>query len=141
VAAAVGAAAVVTLLASGFAGLVRDAAGPSAAAAGGSCERAVVLDWKQDGRVDGVYPLGCYRRALAQLPADVRDYSDAPTEIERALAIASNHSHRAAQAGDAARASDEAPPLVLIAVGALAVLVAALAAAALLTRPRRRPAS
>jgi hypothetical protein len=142
VAAAVGAAAVVGLLASGFAGLVREAAGPSAAAAaGGSCEQAVVGDWKQDGRVDGVYPLSCYRRALAQLPADVRDYSDAPTEIERALAIASNHPDRAAQAGDTARAGDEPPPLVLIAVGALVVLVAALATAALLTRVRRRPAS
>lgn len=140
-AAAVGAAAVVALLASGFGGLVRDAAGPSAVAASASCEQAVVQDWKQDGRVDGVYPLSCYRRALAQLPTDVRDYSDAPTEIERALAIASNHPGRAARSGETTGSGDEAPPLALIAVGALVVLLAALAAAALFTRPRRRPAS
>jgi hypothetical protein len=143
VAAAAGAAALVVLLAGALAVVLGPAGSPQAAQASAACERAVVADWKRDGRVDGVHPLSCYRRALAQLPADVRDYSDAPTEIERALAIASNHPARAARARDATASNDGAPPLVLAAVGGLVLLVAALGAAALLrtTRARRRPAS
>jgi hypothetical protein len=131
------------LLAGALALLVGPAGSHQAAQADGSCQQAVVRDWKRDGRVDGVYPLSCYHRALAQLPADVRDYSDAPTEIERALAIASNHPARATQARDATSTNNGAPPLVLVAVGGLVLLVAGLGAAALLrtTRPRRRRAS
>jgi hypothetical protein len=113
----------------------------SARASGASCVDAVVTDWSRDGRVDATYPLACYRRALAQLPADVRDYSDAPTEIERALAVASNHTRRASPSSRSATADDEPPPLALIAVGLAAASAAALGSAALLTRRRRRPAS
>ena len=91
VAAAGGAAVLIVLLAAALAGLAAlgaDGSPASAQAAAGACEQTVVEDWSFDGRVDGVYPLACYRRALAQLPADMRDYSDAPDEIERALAVA-----------------------------------------------------
>jgi len=43
-----------------------------------------VIDWR-DGRMDRVYPVDCYREALASLPEDLRIYSSAETDITRAL--------------------------------------------------------
>jgi hypothetical protein len=57
-------------------------AGPAAAATG--CGKKVIDDWF-DGRIDGTYPLHCYDDAIEQLPRDVRDYSSAKEDIERAL--------------------------------------------------------
>ena len=59
------------------------AAGPAAAAK--SCGRAVIDDWYEDGRVDGTYALHCYDDAIENLPRDVRDYSSAKDDIQRAL--------------------------------------------------------
>jgi hypothetical protein len=58
-------------------------AGPAAAAK--SCGKKVVDDWYADGRVDGTYPFHCYDDAIEILPRDVRDYSSAKEDIERAL--------------------------------------------------------
>jgi len=58
-------------------------AGPAAAAE--SCGKKVVDDWYADGRVDGTYPAHCYDDAIEILPRDVRDYSSAKEDIERAL--------------------------------------------------------
>ena len=58
-------------------------AGPAAAAK--SCGRAVIDDWYDDGRVDGTYALHCYDDAIEILPRDVRDYSSAKDDIQRAL--------------------------------------------------------
>ena len=52
------------------------------------CAQRVIRDWYDGGRVDGVYPLRCYRAAIRALPEDVLQYSDARIEIERALAFA-----------------------------------------------------
>jgi hypothetical protein len=117
-----------------------DGAPEHARAAGASCENAVVTDWSRDGRVDGTYPLACYRRALARLPSDMRDYSDAPDEIERALAVASNR-RTATLTPQSRTRPDSAPPLVLVAIGLAVVATAVSGGAALLTRRRRRPAS
>ena len=57
--------------------------GPAAAAK--SCGKKVVDDWYADGRVDGTYPFRCYDDAIEILPRDVRDYSSAKEDIERAL--------------------------------------------------------
>jgi hypothetical protein len=57
-------------------------AGPATAAK--SCGEKVIDDWF-DGRIDGTYPLHCYDDAIEQLPRDVRDYSSAKEDIERAL--------------------------------------------------------
>src|SRR5688500_18918597 len=57
-------------------------AGPAAAATG--CGKKVIDDWF-DGRIDGTYALHCYDDAIEQLPRDVRDYSSAKEDIERAL--------------------------------------------------------
>jgi hypothetical protein len=56
---------------------------PSATAAV-PCGEAVILDWS-DGTFDRVYSVACYRDALARLPEDLRAYSTAPEDIERAL--------------------------------------------------------
>ena len=52
------------------------------------CAKKVIADWYDDGRISKIYPLECYRLAIAGLPPDVRDYSNAKEEIGRALAFA-----------------------------------------------------
>ena len=52
------------------------------------CAQRVIRDWYSGGRVDGVYPLACYRAALRALPNDVLQYSNADQDIRRALAFA-----------------------------------------------------
>ena len=64
--------------------LVVIAAAPSASAAP-SCGRQVIDDWYDDGRIDGSYALHCYDDAIEILPRDVRDYSSAKEDIQRAL--------------------------------------------------------
>lgn len=49
-----------------------------------SCGKQVINDW-YDGRIDGTYDLHCYDDAIEQLPRDLRDYSSAPDDIQRAL--------------------------------------------------------
>jgi hypothetical protein len=60
----------------------------SPAGAAQSCGRAVIDDWYDDGRVDGTYALHCYDDAIEILPRDVRDYSSAKEDIQRALQFA-----------------------------------------------------
>jgi hypothetical protein len=67
-----------------LAAFVSVVATPSANAAA-SCGRQVIDDWYEDGRVDGTYALHCYDDAIEILPRDVRDYSSAKEDIERAL--------------------------------------------------------
>jgi hypothetical protein len=64
--------------------------GPAAAANKPNCAEQVVADWYDNGRVDYLYPLHCYREAIKSLPPDVKDYSSAKEEIERALQDAAN---------------------------------------------------
>jgi hypothetical protein len=45
----------------------------------------VIDDWYDNGRVDGTYAFHCYDDAIEILPRDVRDYSSAKEDIERAL--------------------------------------------------------
>jgi hypothetical protein len=55
-----------------------------AAGASQSCASRLLADW-EDGRIDQIYPVSCYRQALADLPEDVRVYSTAQADITRAL--------------------------------------------------------
>ena len=64
------------------------AALPAGASSTDACAQRVIRDWYDGGRVDGVFPLRCYRAAIRALPEDVLQYSDARNEIERALAYA-----------------------------------------------------
>jgi hypothetical protein len=61
---------------------------PAEATSTDACAQRVIRDWYGGGRVDGVYPLRCYRAAIRALPEDVLQYSDARLEIARALARA-----------------------------------------------------
>jgi hypothetical protein len=53
-------------------------------ASAASCGSAVLSDWS-DGRIDGEYPVACYRAALGQMPEDLRVYGTARSDIVRAL--------------------------------------------------------
>jgi hypothetical protein len=53
-----------------------------------ACAQRVIRDWYSGGRVDGAYPLACYRAAIRALPEDVLQYSNADRDIARALAYA-----------------------------------------------------
>ena len=57
----------------------------AAALAAPSCGTRVIDDWYDNGRVDGTYPVHCYDDAIDALPRDVRDYSSAKDDIQRAL--------------------------------------------------------
>ncbi len=69
------------LVLAAFVSVVATASADAAAA----CGRQVIDDWYDDGRVDGTYKLHCYDDAIEILPRDVRDYSSAKEDIERAL--------------------------------------------------------
>lgn len=64
------------------------APGPATAGSLDVCAQRVIRDWYSGGRVDGVYPLACYRAAIRALPSDVLQYSNADQDIRRALAFA-----------------------------------------------------
>ncbi len=58
---------------------------PAQAAAGKTpCWKVLLNDW-YDGRIDGTYPVHCYKEALKHLPTDVSTYSSARDDILRAL--------------------------------------------------------
>ena len=107
--------------------LVATAAGLAAlvfagvAGASSSCGTRLLADWR-DGRIDGTYPVACYRHALAQMPEDVRIYSTAQSDITRALqARLRAHVMRASGSGSGGSGIS---PLLVVAITA-AVLVAA----------------
>ena len=52
------------------------------------CWRQVVNDWYRNNRVDNTYPIHCYSEAIANLPEDVKGYSNAPDDIRRAMLLA-----------------------------------------------------
>ena len=87
---------VLVLAAALAAGLVTALTIAAPADAATSCGRAVIDDWYDDGRVDGTYALHCYDDAIEILPRDVRDYSSAKEDIQRAL--------------QAAKRGEDAPP-------------------------------
>ncbi len=101
------------------------------AAASGGCGQRLLADWR-DGRIDGTYPVTCYRQALANLPEDVRVYSTAQTDITRALQArlgiqATNPQGKTGGSGGGGAVS----PLLVVAITA-AILVAAGSVAAAL---------
>jgi hypothetical protein len=57
------------------------------AAAKEPCWKTLIDDW-YDGRIDNVYPVPCYRAALAHMPEDVAQYSTLGDDINRALQAA-----------------------------------------------------
>ena len=97
------------------------------AGAGQSCGTRVLEDWR-DGRLDGTYPVSCYRQALANLPEDVQVYSTAQADITRALQA--RLGVQAASKGDRGNGGGSGvSPLLVVAITA-GLLVAAGAVAA-----------
>jgi hypothetical protein len=69
----------------GFAVLVFASPAPAAAKKSAPpCWKTLINDW-YDGRIDGIYPIHCYREALDHLPTDVDTYSSARDDIKQAL--------------------------------------------------------
>jgi hypothetical protein len=64
--------------------LVPAALTPSTASAEDQCWQELVEDWS-DGAISNLYPIRCYRQALRNMPEDVRLYSSASDDINRAL--------------------------------------------------------
>jgi hypothetical protein len=106
------------------------------------CASLLLQDWR-DGRIDGTYPVSCYRAALDQMPEDVRIYSSAESDIKRALLARIEAAPTGAKAKKAqstkAKASsskgggsDGLSPLIVIAIGA--ALLAAVGSGLALTR-------
>jgi hypothetical protein len=67
------------------------------------CWKTLINDW-YDGRIDGTYPIHCYREALRHLPTDVDTYSSARDDIKQALQerIAQGHTKRKGDGGGGA---------------------------------------
>lgn len=114
------------------------------------CGERVLADWFENGRVDRVYPLACYEEAIAAMPADIRDYTDAGDVIGRALMSAlrgqaggqsaeeQSPTSQSAAAIDASGTSTLPLPLPLVVLFALALTVLGAGALSRLGRPRRR---
>jgi hypothetical protein len=57
---------------------------PAAAKATTPCWTTLINDW-YDGRIDGVYPIHCYRDALKHIPTDLDTYGSLRDDIKQAL--------------------------------------------------------
>jgi hypothetical protein len=97
------------LLATLAAAVVGVLAAPAPAQAAKPCWSKLINDW-YDGRIDGVYPVKCYRDAIKHLPTDVEAYSDAREQIERALLSAMRKSGGTLKADDPVPAQTNAVP-------------------------------
>jgi len=136
--------AVVGLLVVLLAVLVSSLSAAGNAAAGVRCEAKVLTDWSDNGRVDGLYPLHCYQLALARMPTDIRDYTNASDAIRRALTQAASASGEkgtaklAAGTTPAVGANDPASlPLPLVALIGVSLAVLAAGGIGYLARRRR----
>ena len=112
----------------------RGVADPTAAAAAASCDEQVLRDWYSDGRIDRTYELECYEVAVASLPSDLRDYTNAQAEIERALQSAV----RSADAREPSAATSSSASLAALAPALAAAASAALAGGGLWFARRAR---
>jgi hypothetical protein len=109
------------------------AAAPTTAA-GASCADAVLVDWHDNGRIDGVYAPSCYRAAVARMPEDVRVYSSAQADIGRALQQRLETSAQAGAVDNGSGSSKLRLPLLVVGTLALLMLTAGLAADAVARR-------
>src|SRR5262249_15604121 len=88
----------IAVLATAFVGAAASFVTPAEAS---DCGKAVLKAW-DEGRLDSSFAPACYREALQELPEDIRIYSSAQDDINRALiASVARHStaRRATQAG------------------------------------------
>jgi hypothetical protein len=122
------------------------AASAPARAADAPCWEKLVADWS-DGTIAGVYPVDCYRQALSHLPEDVRLYSSATNDINRALADrvqdsrSSSMSRSAGVAAGATPAASTAGPVsaAVVLAGSLAFALSLLGGGVWYLTRRRKP--
>jgi len=103
---------------------------PLSGAAAAPCWERLLQDWRANGKVEGTYPISCYRAATAHLPEDVRQYSTAPEDIRRAMLLAlARHEPPSAPGAPAAESGSRGT----LALELLALVGAGVALAALLS--------
>ena len=134
------------------------------AAAGSGCAAAVIKDWRT-AHLHTNYAPECYRQALAELPEDIRIYSTATDDINRALIASlakkattastskvgavkgvvrtlattkSSNAVRKEAARAAADPSARAVPTTVLVFGAAALVLVAAASASVVARRLRR---
>jgi hypothetical protein len=129
-----------------LAGVAASSAPPAVSAT--PCWVRLLNDW-YDGRIDNVYPIPCYRAAIAHLPTDIQAYTNARDDIDRALAAAIAHKKnpnaplpgRTGNSGPIPSAIDSSSPggatsfpLPLLILGGLALVLLAAGAIGLVVR-------
>ena len=72
---------------------------PSPAAAGAPCWKQVLADWHDNGKIDKLYPVRCYKAALGHVPQAERDYTSIVDDINAAMQIASRGTHQQGSGG------------------------------------------
>ena len=92
------------------------AASPAPATAGSMpCWKRLLDDWVDNARIDKAYPAACYREAIKRLKGDLRDYSSAAEDIQRALSAAvsanSGQDPDTVEPPDDQREAEPLPPL------------------------------
>ena len=122
------------------------AVAPTVASGASNCGDAVLREWSSGG-LRRAFPLRCYGEALRRMPQDIRSYSTATDDIQRALLARQRKAakKRDAEALGAAPASasrsSSAVPVPLVVLGALGlalILAAAVRGSFALRRLRRR---
>jgi hypothetical protein len=118
---------------------------PATASAKEECWETLVADWS-DGAISNLYPISCYRQALANMPEDVRLYSSASDDINRALSgrvvgrsVTGSSAYTPQASAAAAADGSSGTPLVLL--GSLATLLLLGGAAGYYTQRKWRGAA
>ena len=104
------------------------------------CSQRILSDWSDNGRVDKIYKLHCYDEAIAALPADLRDYTDAANVIQRAQNRAARHVAGEiiddVPAGDVQSSGASSVPIAPLLGGGAALVVVVAGGVAYLARRR-----
>ena len=141
-------------------GVLALSVGAAAASAKTPCWEQIQNEWVDTGSIAKIYPLHCYREAIAHVPEDLRQYSSIEEDIlaARQLAVRRQNLREPAvrtQPGQAARQNDpdrtlftkgfdklgpsnaDSMPLPLLILAGLSLLLIAAGAAGLVTRRLR----
>jgi hypothetical protein len=120
---------------------------PATASAKEECWETLVADWS-DGAISNLYPISCYRQALKNMPEDVRLYSSASDDINRALSgrvvgrsLAGSTADGSSQPTAAAAVADGSSGTPLVLFGSLAALLLLGGAAGFYTQRKWRGAA
>jgi hypothetical protein len=132
-----------------LAGVIAILAFASPAAAATPCGAKVAEDWRDNSRIDGIYPLHCYEEGIEAIPAEIRDYSNAEEVIRNAYLSAGGRDSIGGPPGKTPSSPNPplaAPnvdtsassqvPLPVIVLGAMSILLVASGAFGYLSRRR-----